>query len=350
MTATREGDFESILEDDSLDESSPEMDALATLTEHLDEESGENESARIKLLLDRGKEQGYLTYDQLAEVLPANIAESDAFENIVQMFGDMNINIVEQAPVNNDLKDNSGDELSSIDAAAIAAADSFVGKTMDPVRMYMREMGTVPLLTREGEIVIAKRIEDGMRESMAILSHYPGITEKIITAYEAQVEDGDLGVIISGFLDPEDSIPDMSQVAEAKSSGNYQESDNEEKKGLDEDEAHRRFKLIVKRYAKLQKLVASNGREDKKTAAAQQELADVFSSLKLIPAQMDGLLEYVRHDMQQIRQQEKVVRELMVERCQMPKDKFLAGFVGHEEHVEWVDELVAAEVPYAEKL
>ena len=351
MTATREGDFESILEDDSLDESSPELDALAALTEHLDEESGENESARIKLLLDRGKEQGYLTYDQLTEVLPANIAESDAFENIVQMFGDMNINIVEQAPDNNDLKDSSGDELSSIDAAAIAAADSFVGKTMDPVRMYMREMGTVPLLTREGEIVIAKRIEDGMRESMAILSHYPGTTEKIIAAYETQVEEaGELGGIISGFLDPEDSIPDMSQVAEAKSSGNYQESDNEEKKGLDEDEAHRRFKLIVKRHAKLQKLVASHGREDQKTIAAQQELVDVFSFLKLIPAQMDGLLEYVRRDMQQIRQQEKVVRELMVERCQMPKDKFLAGFVGHEEHVEWVDELIAADVPYAEKL
>ncbi|MFT7245722.1 MAG: RNA polymerase primary sigma factor [Candidatus Azotimanducaceae bacterium] len=350
MTATREGDFETILEDDSLDESSPELDALAALTEYLDEESGENESAKIKLLLDRGKEQGYLTYDQLTEVLPANIAESDAFENIVQMFGDMSINIVEQAPDNNDLKDSSSDELSSIDAAAIAAADSFVGKTMDPVRMYMREMGTVPLLTREGEIVIAKRIEDGMRESMAILSHYPGITEKIIAAYEAEVEEGDLGLIISGFLDPEDLIPDMSKVAEAKSSGNYQESDNEEKKGLDEDEAHRRFTLILKRHAKLQKLIASDGRAHKKAIATQEELADVFSSLKLIPAQMDRLLEYVQQDMQQIRQQEKVVRELMVERCQMPKDAFLAGFVGHEEHVEWVDELIASGVPYAEKL
>tara|TARA_R110002072_G_scaffold1369_6_gene11274 strand:- start:30008 stop:31906 length:1899 start_codon:yes stop_codon:yes gene_type:complete len=349
MTTTREGDFESILEDDSLDESSPELDALATLTEHLDEESDEGDEARIKILIDRGKEQGYLTFDQLTEVLPDNITESDAFENIVQMFGDMNINIVDQAPDNNDLKDNSGEEL-NIDAQAIAAADSLAGKTMDPVRMYMREMGTVPLLTREGEIVIAKRIEDGMRESMAILSHYPGVVEQIISAYEAEVDEGSLALIISGYLDPEDSIPDMSLVAEAKSSGNYQEEDNEEKKGLDEVEANRRFKLIVKRHAKLQQLLASDGRNHKKTVAAQAELADIFSSLKLIPAQLDGLLEYVRVDMAQIRQQEKSIRELMVDRCQMPKDDFLKGFLGQEDRVEWVDELIAAEVPYADKL
>ncbi|MFT4676042.1 MAG: RNA polymerase primary sigma factor [Patiriisocius sp.] len=349
MTTTREGDFESILEDDSLDESSPELDALATLTEHLDEESEESDETRIKALLDRGKEQGYLTFDQLTEVLPANITESDAFENIVQMFGDLNITIVDQAPDNNDLKDTNSEEL-NIDAAAIAAADSLAGKTMDPVRMYMREMGTVPLLTREGEIVIAKRIEDGMRESMATLSHYPGVVEKIIASYEAELEEGSLALIISGYLDPEDSIPDMSQVAEAKSSGNYQEEDNEEKKGLDEVEANRRFKLIVKRHAKLQKLLASDGRNHKKTVVVQAELSDVFSSLKLIPAQLDGLLEYVRVDMAQIRLQEKAIRQLMVERCHMPKDEFLKGFVGQEDRVEWIDELIAAELPYADKL
>ena len=185
---------------------------------------------------------------------------------------------------------------------------------------------------------------------MAILSHYPGVVEQIISAYEAEVDEGSLALIISGYLDPEDSIPDMSLVAEAKSSGNYQEEDNEEKKGLDEVEANRRFKLIVKRHAKLQQLLASDGRNHKKTVAAQAELADIFSSLKLIPAQLDGLLEYVRVDMAQIRQQEKSIRELMVDRCQMPKDDFLKGFLGQEDRVEWVDELIAAEVPYADKL
>ena len=349
MTTTREGDFESILEDDSLDDSSPELDALATLTEHLDEESDEGDETRLKLLIDRGKEQGYLTFDQLTEVLPNNIVESDAFENIVLMFSEMSITVVDRAPDNDDRKDSNSEEL-NIDAAAIAAADSLAGKTMDPVRMYMREMGTVPLLTREGEIVIAKRIEDGMRESMAILSHYPGAVEKIIAAYEAELEEGDLGLIISGYLDPEDSIPDMSQVAEAKSSGNYQEDDNEEKKGLDETEAHRRFKLIIKHHAKLQKLIVSEGRDHKKSQAVQVQLAEVFSSLKLIPAQMDELLEFVRSDMRKIREQEKTIRDLMVDRCQMPKDDFLEGFLGREDHIDWVDELIQQGVPYAEKL
>jgi RNA polymerase primary sigma factor len=350
MTTTREGDFESILEDDSLDESSPELDALAALSEHLDDdESDDSDETRLKLLLDRGKEQGYLTFDQLTEVLSDNITESDAFENIVAMFEEMSINIVEQAPKNDDLKDSSTEEL-NIDAAAMAAADSLAGKTMDPVRMYMREMGTVPLLTREGEIVIAKRIEDGMRESMAILSHYPGVVEKIIASYEAELEEGDVGLIITGFLDPEDAIPDMSQVAEAKSSGNYQEDDNEEKKGLDEVEAHRRFKLIIKHHTQLQKLLLTVARTDKKAVAAQAQLEDVFSSLKLIPAQLDGLLEFVRSDMKMIREQEKTIRDLMVDRCQMPKDQFLAGFLGREDQVDWVDELIAEGVPFAEKL
>jgi RNA polymerase primary sigma factor len=349
MTATPEGDFESILDDDSLDESSPELDALSALSEYLDDDADESEETRIKLLLDRGKEQGYLTVDQLTEVLPDNVADSEAFDGIAQMFEDMNIKIVEQAPDNTDLKDSSAEEI-NIDAAAIAAADALVGKTMDPVRMYMREMGTVPLLTREGEIVIAKRIEDGLRASLAILSAYPGVVEQIIEAYEAQQEEGDLGLIISGFLDPEDKIPDMSEVAEAKSSGNYKEDENEEKRGLDEAEATRRFKQIIKLHKKWQRSIADKGRDAAASQKAQAELSEVFSSLKLIPAQMDSLLELVKTDMQQIREHEKSIRRLMVERCQMPKDEFLEGFIGRETEVDWVDELITAEVPYAAKL
>ncbi len=349
MTATREGDFESILDDDSLDESSPELDALSTLSEYLDDDADESEESRLKLLLERGKDQGYLTVDQLTEVLPDNITESDSFDSIAQMFEDMSIKIVEQAPDNTDLKDANSEDL-NIDAQAIAAADALVGKTMDPVRMYMREMGTVPLLTREGEIVIAKRIEDGMRASMSILAGYPGVVEQIISAYEAQMDDGDLGVIISGFLDPEDAIPDMSEVAEAKSAGNYQEDENEEKRGLDEAEAERRFKQIIKLHKKMLQLRETKGNSAAATVKAQQQLADVFSSLKLIPAQLDDLLEFVRADMQQIREHEKNIRRLMVERCQMPKDDFLTGFIGHETEVDWVDRLIADGVPYAAKL
>ncbi|MDP7577403.1 MAG: RNA polymerase sigma factor RpoD [Pseudomonadales bacterium] len=304
----------------------------------------------MKRLIDKGKEQGYLTYVQLTESLPKNVTESDEFENVVQMFEEMGISVYDQAPTVTDLKDTTGEEV-NVDPVAIAAADSVVGKTIDPVRMYMREMGTVPLLTREGEIVIAKRIEGGVRETMSILSRYPGVVKRILDAYDQVCEDeGEVDLIISGFLDSEDQIPDMSEVAKAKSSGNYQEDENEEKKGVDKELAHERFKLIRKYHINVEKLLVDHVRSDPKVVKAQEQLAEVFSSLKLIPARMDPLLDHVRNDMRQIREQEKAIRELLVTKSRMPKDQFLKGFVGKETDVDWVDELIANHELYSENI
>lgn len=354
MTNTREGDFDSILEDDSLDDASQNLEAFEALTESstfLSEDSeDEAEESRIKILIDKGKEQGYLTYVQLTESLPKNVTESDEFENVVQMFEEMGISVYDQAPTVTDLKDTTGEEV-NVDPVAIAAADSVVGKTIDPVRMYMREMGTVPLLTREGEIVIAKRIEGGVRETMSILSRYPGVVKRILDAYDQVCEDeGEVDLIISGFLDSEDQIPDMSEVAKAKSSGNYQEDENEEKKGVDKELAHERFKLIRKYHINVEKLLVDHVRSDPKVVKAQEQLAEVFSSLKLIPARMDPLLDHVRNDMRQIREQEKAIRELLVTKSRMPKDQFLKGFVGKETDVDWVDELIANHELYSENI
>ena len=354
MTNTREGDFDSILEDDSLDDASQNLEAFEALTESstfLSEDSeDEAEESRIKILIDKGKEQGYLTYVQLTESLPKNVTESDEFENVVQMFEEMGISVYDQAPTVTDIKDTTGEEV-NVDPVAIAAADSVVGKTIDPVRMYMREMGTVPLLTREGEIVIAKRIEGGVRETMSILSRYPGVVKRILDAYDQVCEDeGEVDLIISGFLDSEDQIPDMSEVAKAKSSGNYQEDENEEKKGVDKELAHERFKLIRKYHINVEKLLVDHVRSDPKVVKAQEQLAEVFSSLKLIPARMDPLLDHVRNDMRQIREQEKAIRELLVTKSRMPKDQFLKGFVGKETDVDWVDELIANHELYSENI
>ena len=354
MTNTREGDFDSILEDDSLDDASQNLEAFEALTESstfLSEDSeDEAEESRIKILIDKRKEQGYLTYVQLTESLPKNVTESDEFENVVQMFEEMGISVYDQAPTVTDLKDTTGEEV-NVDPVAIAAADSVVGKTIDPVRMYMREMGTVPLLTREGEIVIAKRIEGGVRETMSILSRYPGVVKRILDAYDQVCEDeGEVDLIISGFLDSEDQIPDMSEVAKAKSSGNYQEDENEEKKGVDKELAHERFKLIRKYHINVEKLLVDHVRSDPKVVKAQEQLAEVFSSLKLIPARMDPLLDHVRNDMRQIREQEKAIRELLVTKSRMPKDQFLKGFVGKETDVDWVDELIANHELYSENI
>ena len=354
MTSTREGDFDSILEDNSLDEATQDLEALETLSESstlLDEDSEDGtEESQIKVLINKGKEQGYLTYDQLTEYLPSKVTDSDEFESVVQMFKEMGISVYDQAPNISDLKDSAGEEV-NVDSVAIATSESLVGKTIDPVRMYMREMGTVPLLTREGEIVIAKRIEDGIRETMSILARYPGVVVRIADLYrEIYAEEGELSQIISGFLDIEDQIPDMSEVAKAKSSGNYQEDESEEKKGIDLELAHSRLTAIVSLHDEVESLVEESGRYDPRVRRTLAELADVFSTLKLVPAQMDPLLEHVRSDMRQIRKQEKVIRDLVVSKSKMPKNEFLEGFVGRETEVNWVDELIASKADYSENL
>ena len=186
----------------------------------------------------------------MTETLPKSIEESDEFENIVQMFEEMGISIYEVAPAPVGMKE-TGEESINVDPAM---AIDVSGKTMDPVRMYMREMGTVPLLTRDGEIEIAKRIEEGIRETMTILARYPGTVQRILDEYEKIIEeDGDVGAIISGFLDPEDVIPDMSELAEAKSSGNYEaDKEEEESKGPDLTLVHKRFKDLQRCYKQSQ--------------------------------------------------------------------------------------------------
>ena len=265
-----EGDFDSIIENESLDGTSEDIEALNVLSERAsllegDDDEAESETSKLKVLIEKGKDQGYLTYDQLTETLPKSIEESDDFENIVQMFEEMGISIYEVAPAPTGMKD-AGEEPINVDPAM---AIDVSGKTMDPVRMYMREMGTVPLLTRDGEIEIAKRIEEGIRETMAILARYPGTVERIVEEYERIVaEEGDVATIISGFLDPEDVIPDMSELAEAKSSGNYEADEEEEKKGPDLTLVHKRFKDLQKCFKQSQNVITKEGRNSKKTKKA----------------------------------------------------------------------------------
>jgi len=352
MTNASEGDFDSLLEDESLENATDDLDALEVLTHRdslrdEDDEELEAEESNLKALIDKGKAQGYLTYEQLTEALPKSIEESDEFENIVQTFEEMGVSICEVAPADTDeLKDSNEETIPT--ESTLGALDSVVGKTMDPVRMYMREMGTVPLLTREGEIVIAKRIEDGIRETMSVLARYPGTVDRVMAAYdEVLEEEGEITAIISGFLDPEVAIPDMSEVAQAKSSGNYEASDDDTPKGPDVELARIRFDRIRKAQTAAAKAIAKD-RTSKKAVAALEELGEAFSILKLIPAQMDPILEMVKADMQNIREQEKVVRNLCVSKAGMPKDKFINSFTGNQTNVAWIDEQIEAGQPWSE--
>ena len=351
-----EGDFYSILEDESLDDTSEDLETFEILSNIFlpggDDEDSEIDESKLKALVEKLKDQGYLTYDQLSDMLPASSEESDDIENIVQKFEEVGITIYEVVPEDTGIKDDAENHIPIDQTIPI---DPVVGKNMDPVRMYMREMGTVPLLTRKGEIVIARRIEEGIRETMAVLAHYPGTVERILDAYKQVLDDGQAEVtsIISGFLDPGDLIPDMSQLAKAKSSGNYKAEKEEDKKKArvpDLALAHKRFKAIQKAQHKVDKQIARHGRRDHRTRKALAQLGDAFGLLKLVPAKMDAILELFRSDIKLIRDQEKLIRDLCINKAKMPKEDFIRSFTSNETNVEWIDQLLEQDEEYTSRL
>ena len=353
----QEDDFDSILDDDTLEDASDELDALEELAGGRKSDDEDAEESSLKNLIDKGKEQGYLTYDQLTGALPESIEETDEFESIVLMFEEMGVSVFEVAPDPASLKaatdETAEDEATIIGlAGAPGTIESVAGRTMDPVRMYMREMGTVPLLTREGEIVIAKRIEDGIRETMAILATYPGVVEFVLGEYDQVLEaDEEISEVICGFLDPEANIPNMSQVAEAKSRGNYQAGEEENLGKLDHELGHVRFKALGKAYkAFIKAQVSHSDSKHPKTLKAQAKLADVFSLFKLVPAVMDPVVEMLQSDVRQIRGQEKLIRDFCVTRAKIPRDVFLQRYAGNDINVNWVDELIRDFPDQAEQL
>src|SRR5690554_7365178 len=176
--------------------------------------SGNSQKSRLKDLIARGKEQGYLTYAEVNDHLPEDIADPDQVEDIIRMINDMGIQVCEETPDADTLLmtegDSTADEAAAAEAAAaLAAVETDAGRTTDPVRMYMREMGTVDLLTREGEIVIAKRIEEGIRDVMAAVAHFPGAVDSVLAEFNRLIEEGGrLTDIFNGYIDADDSIPE----------------------------------------------------------------------------------------------------------------------------------------------
>src|SRR5690554_7933480 len=227
----------------------------------------QQQQSRIKELIARGKEQGFLTYAEVNDHLPDDISDPDQVEDIIQMINDMGIRVYEVAPDADELLMNDSDNTDEIAAAeaaaALAAVETEAGRTTDPVRMYMREMGTVELLTREGEIAIAKRIEEGVRELMHALAYWPGSVQQVINEYQlVDKEERRLADVIIGWLDPSDEIPTAggptaaakAQAAKNKAENEEDESDDTEEEetisGVDPEEATRRFTLLKKQLAK----------------------------------------------------------------------------------------------------
>ena len=325
--------------------------------------SGNSQKSRLKDLIARGKEQGYLTYAEVNDHLPEDIADPDQVEDIIRMINDMGIQVCEETPDADTLLitegDSTADEAVAAEAAAaLAAVESDAGRTTDPVRMYMREMGTVELLTREGEIVIAKRIEEGIRDVMAAVAHFPGTADKVIQAYESIIEnEGRISDIVTGFLDPDDAEPfmgddsgsqddtDLDTAADDDDTTATTEDDGDN--GADPEETRLRFELLKEKLAAANAALEKHGRSDKRTQDALNELGQVFAPFKLANKAFDDLVNMVRSTNDQIRENERAIMEICVRDCKMPRKDFIKSFPGNEVNLEWADKIAKSKKPYA---
>jgi RNA polymerase primary sigma factor len=302
------------------------------------------QQSRLKDLIAKGKEQGYLTYAEVNDHLPEDISDPDQVEDIIQMINDMGIQVFESAPDADELlmaEGDSADDIAAAEAAAaLAAVETEAGRTTDPVRMYMREMGTVELLTREGEIVIAKRIEEGIREMLAALAHFPGAVAQILAEYDLVAKDErKLTDIMVGYLDPAEDVPTAAEVAEAieKASNNNDDSDDEEADtGPDPVEAKKRFTALKRQYNKTEKAIATHGRGHATAIKEMEKLGELFKFFKLIPRVSDPLTDKPRNLLANLRDQEREIMRIAIRGCGMPRKDFISTFQGSEADVKWV--------------
>ncbi|MCE0733568.1 RNA polymerase sigma factor RpoD [Halomonas sp. G15] len=321
------------------------------------------QQSRLKELIARGKEQGYLTYAEVNDHLPEDIADPDQVEDIIGMINDMGISVVEEAPDEDTLmmSDQSTDESAAEEAvAALAAVESDVGRTTDPVRMYMREMGTVELLTREGEIEIAKRIEEGTREVMSALAYLPGAVDSILDAYDATQDEeapGRLSDLFSGFIDPDEGIPGVAEAEVPEEEPQAADDDDEDGEaeeettgGPDPEEARARFEQIREQNAAAQAAIEAHGRHAKPAQEELARLAELFSPIKLVPKHFERLVNQVRISVEQVRAQEKAVMQLCVKKARIPRKTFIKAFPGSESDPEWLDAFAGEHPKYADRL
>lgn len=317
--------------------------------------SGNSQQSRLKDLIARGKEQGYLTYSEVNDHLPEDIADPDQVEDIIRMINDMGIQVVEVAPDADTLLMSDGDSTDEVAAAeaaaALAAVETEAGRTTDPVRMYMREMGTVELLTREGEIRIAKRIEEGVRDVMASLAHFPGVAQSILDKYDTAVEEeGRLSDILSGFVDPDDDTQEIPEVASADdeedlsddvdSDDDDDDEEEEGEKGPDPELVRIRMEELRAQLAKAIAVEKKYDRSHKEAVKEYNELGRIFAPFKLNAKQFDILINQVRGTNDVIRFNERQVMALCSRYCGMDRKEFIKRFPGNEANVEWIDTLI----------
>ena len=329
-------------------------------------ENIQQQQSGIKDLIAKGREQGYLTYAEVNDHLPEDIADPEQVEDIIQMINDMGITVFETAPDAETLLmmsgDNTPDEVAAAEAAAaLASVESEQHRTTDPVRMYMREMGSVELLTREGEIEIAKRIEEGTRELMSAISDWPTTVAAVVAEWDRVVAgERKLTDVISGYLNPMEHVPSalaQQQAAEAAeaeklANGEVPDEDEEEEEehegGLDPEEAEQRFEEIRAQLKKTDASISRYGRTGNASIKNLQDQAELFKYLKLTPRQFDPLIAMVRSAVERIRAEERNIMQLCIRYAKMPRKEFIKAFPGNETDLKWTGKLIKSKADWAQ--
>jgi RNA polymerase primary sigma factor len=328
----------------------------------------EQQQSQLKLLIAKGKEQGFLTYHEVNDHLPDEIVEPEQIENIITMINDMGIAVHEFAPNADTLLIDeapvSDEEAAEEAAAALVNVDAELGRTTDPVRMYMREMGSVDLLTREGEIKIAKRIEEGLSQALSALATHPDIIAEFLKYYE-EVETGELKLsdVITGFMDyvpPEESeteiLIDNSQNIESFDDPDkaieVDDDDTQmiEEISLDSRTTSVRFTHLRDLYIRLMQTEATLGTHSVEYTQLRQEIADGFLQFKIAPRLLERLTTKLRNTVALIREQEYRIRNICIGKIGMNKNEFLPSFKNHATNPHWVPLLLTTGKPYVEKL
>ena len=315
-----------------------------------------DEKSQLKTLIAKGKEQGFLTYAEVNDHLPNEIIEPEQIEDIVNMINDMGITVYESPPsTDNQITDaaNVPDEDAAAEAAAaLANMENEFGRTTDPVRMYMREMGTVDLLTREGEIKIAKRIEEGIHQVLASLSSYPGTILTLLEAYELILkEEIKLSDIVVGFNDTEE-YPDEGITVRNPTEINESDEDEEEEEEdiLTPEDFKEHIVKLEKLHATYTKSIKRNGKNHGKTKIAEENLAQLFLELRLAPKFIDVLIDNLSDLIEHIRHAERYVMKICVKESKMPRKDFIASFSGNETNPKWIKTVLKNQSTYAENL
>ena len=315
----------------------------------------QQQQSQLKLLIAKGKEQGYLTYREVNDHLPDTIVDPEQIEDIVNMINDMGIEVHEIAPDADSMimKDAVDEDSAEEAAAALAIVDSEFGRTTDPVRMYMREMGSVELLTREGEIRIAKRIEAGLSQMMSALATFPPTIQTLLGEFELyKKEEARLTDIIAGFLTDEDLDTDaIPKPAAARSADDDDDDDAEEKDtGPDPEQAAEYFTKLGKLFDKVQKARAKHGKDHKSAVSAAKELDECFKRFKLIPKLSERLINNLREVIDVIRKHERSIMNICVNEARMPRKTFITGFPENETDLKWIDREIDSGAKYADDL